>query len=242
MWFSALVLQMPRTFNCHQCNLAFSRKTNWERHFRNVHELRETTYQCPFCNKQRKHLCDMRGHLRKDHPEKKELVRADPSLIREVGVRSPVLHTSVINNNQGIPPREFNLDDSLWLSPAVKANLDRYVGKEEDFLQLAARISSITPVTPLDSQILVTDGIVASPITFQNQVLPATGSSTQGVTTDKPEATNVQQELSRSGLPYQELSLVTSPSLAKETPNQNVRPPASGELKSVSGDDDPVSL
>ena len=38
---------MPRTFNCHKCDLSFSKKSNWERHFKNVHDRIDTTYQCP---------------------------------------------------------------------------------------------------------------------------------------------------------------------------------------------------
>ena len=105
---------MPRTFNCHKCDLSFTKKSNWERHFKNVHDRVDTTYQCPFCEKQRKNLYDMRGHLRQKHPEKKELVRANPSLIREAQLESP----------RSIPrARESDLDDSLGLSPAVQADM-----------------------------------------------------------------------------------------------------------------------
>ena len=92
-------------------------------------------------------MCDLRGHLRQKHPDKKELVRADPSMIREVQVQSP----------RG---KDVDLDDSLGLSPAVQADLARYVG-QGDILELAASISSVHPVTTT-SDVLVSDGFVAS--------------------------------------------------------------------------------
>ena len=152
---------MPRTFNCHKCDLSFTKKSNWERHFKNVHDRVDTTYQCPFCEKQRKNLYDMRGHLRQKHPEKKELVRANPSLIREVQLDSPSIPRA----------RESDLDDSLGLSPAVQADLDRYVG-QGDLLELAASISSVTPATAT-TEVLVSDGLVASsPLPIRSAVVP----------------------------------------------------------------------
>ena len=93
----------------------------------------------------------MRGHLHQKHLEKKELVWANPSLIREVQLESPRSTSRA---------RESYLDDSLDLSPVVQADLARYVC-QGDLLELAASISSVTPVTAT-TEVLVSDGLVAS--------------------------------------------------------------------------------
>ena len=82
--------------------------------------------------------------------------------------------------------------------------------------------------------------LLDSKITFRDTGLTASGDSTQGVTIEKPELTNVQQGLTRGELLYRQPSLITSPGVAKEATNENERPSVStGELKSVSHDDDP---
>ena len=56
------------------------------------------------------------------------------------------------------------MDESIGLSPAVQENLARYVGSENDLLQFAATISSITPVTSLEKDTVILDKLVTSPV------------------------------------------------------------------------------
>ena len=121
---------MGQPLNCYKCNLTFTKKSN--RECQNVHDRKDVTYQCPFCKRQRKNLCDLRYHLRCCHPKKKELVQAKPWLIKEVYVSSsmeqqPHQSTPQMGAERAKP---FQLDESIGLSPAVQENLARYVESE----------------------------------------------------------------------------------------------------------------
>ena len=123
----------------------------------------------------------------------KELVRADPIMIGEVEIRSPLPHKLVINSTQGIQPKEFDLEHLLHgAEPSSQTQPGSLRGQGRRFSAISCKkFVSYTRDTTAQR-----DGghcwNIASQLTFRNTVLPASRASTQMVTIYKEGLTNVQ--------------------------------------------------
>ena len=150
---------MARQFHCQRCNLSFSRKWNWERHFDQVHSSPGVTFQCSFCTAKRKSKADMRQHLRMSHPERKAQVQADPSLIREIRVKDTPNHVIsdtaldtppavAVRSVVHIPdPKKNGETPSSLCSPGFQlpVELQHLLDNNcQDVLQTAAAVASIS--------------------------------------------------------------------------------------------------
>jgi hypothetical protein len=83
---------------CHRCEVTFSKKSNWKRHYKEKHTDEVKKYGCPFCTYTSTRKDDMVKHVKCKHEDKYEEVKSNVSMIRIIVDESEVKKRKIEDN------------------------------------------------------------------------------------------------------------------------------------------------